>query len=58
MMILGDGQECAVGRLFLDPYARILYSTQAKDFEAVNAYCAKGMSLAEAIGQVAEERFG
>jgi conjugal transfer ATP-binding protein TraC len=58
MMILGDGQECAVGRLFLDPYARILYSTQAKDFEAVNAYCAKGMSLAEAILQVSEERFG
>ncbi len=58
MMILGDGQECAVGRLFLDPYSRILYSTQAKDFERLNAYCSQGMSLAEAIGQVAMETFG
>ena len=57
MMILGDGQECAVGRLFLDPYSRILYSTQAKDFEEVNALCTQGMPLVDAIGMVAEKRF-
>lgn len=58
MMILGDGQECAVGRLFLDPYSRILYSTQAKDFEAVNHYCQQGISLADAIDTVSQQRFG
>ncbi len=57
MMILGDGQECAVGRLFLDPYSRILYSTQAKDFEEVNALCAQGMELVDAISIVAEKQF-
>lgn len=58
LMILGDGQECAVGRLFLDPYARILYSTQAKDFAEVNQLCHQGLSLADAIGIVARRRFG
>lgn len=58
LMILGDGQECAVGRLFLDPYSRILYSTQAKDFAEVNQLCQQGMALQEAIGVVAELRFG
>lgn len=58
LMILGDGQECAVGRLFLDPYSRILYSTQAKDFADINQLCNQGIPLADAIERVATERFG
>jgi conjugal transfer ATP-binding protein TraC len=57
LMILGDGQECTVGRLFLDPYSRILYSTQAKDFADVNQLCQQGVALADAIAIVAEQRF-
>jgi conjugal transfer ATP-binding protein TraC len=57
LMILGDGQECAVGRLFLDPYSRILYSTQARDFADVNQLCQQGVPLADAIALVAKERF-
>ncbi|HQZ60675.1 MAG TPA: ATP-binding protein, partial [Acinetobacter sp.] len=57
MMILGDNNECAVGRLLLDPYSRILYSTQAKDFADVNELCQQGVSLVDAIGMVADERF-
>ncbi len=57
MMILGDNNECAVGRLLLDPYSRILYSTQAKDFADVNELCERGISLVDAIGIVADARF-
>ena len=57
MMILGDNNECAVGRLLLDPYSRILYSTQAKDFSDVNELCQQGVPLVDAIGMVADERF-
>jgi hypothetical protein len=46
-----------VGRLLLDPYSRILYSTQPKDFSDVNELCQKGISLVDAIGLVAEQRF-
>jgi len=57
MMILGDSNECAVGRLLLDPYSRILYSTQPKDFADVNELCQQGVPLVDAIGRVAAERF-
>lgn len=58
MMIQGDSGEYAVGRLLLDPYSRILYSTQAQEFAEVNALCEQGFSLADAIGKVAERVFG
>lgn len=57
MMILGDNNECAVGRLLLEPYSRILYSTQPKDFSDVNELCQQNIPLVDAIGIVAEERF-
>jgi conjugal transfer ATP-binding protein TraC len=57
MVIKGDGGECILGRLFLDPFSCILYSTQAKDFEDVNHLRAQGVPLAEAIARVAEQRF-
>jgi conjugal transfer ATP-binding protein TraC len=58
MMIQGDSGEYAVGRLLLDPYSRILYSTQAQEFAEVNALCEQGFSLADAIGIVAKRVFG
>lgn len=57
MMIQGDSGEYAVGRLLLDPYSRILYSTQAQDYAAVNQLCEKGMPLEQAIGIVADQVF-
>ena len=57
MMILGDAGECAVGRLFLDPYSRVLYSTQAADFAAVNELLTQGFALEEAIEVVAKRNF-
>ncbi len=57
MVIKGDSGECILGRLFLDPFSCILYSTQAKDFEDINNLRAQGIPLAEAIAIVAEQRF-
>jgi conjugal transfer ATP-binding protein TraC len=57
MMIQGDSGEYAVGRLMLDPYSRILYSTQAQDYAAVNQLCSQGLPLEEAIGLVAQHVF-
>ena len=57
MMILGDGEECVVGRLFLDPYSRVLYSTQASDFAAINELRQQGISLSDAIEIIAKRNF-
>ena len=47
----------AIGRLLLDPYSLILYSTKPEEFAAVEKLTAQGMSLSEAIGEVAQRRF-
>lgn len=43
----------AIGRLLLDPYSLILYSTKAEEFSAVQQLTLQGISLADAIGRVA-----
>ncbi|OJW55213.1 MAG: type-IV secretion system protein TraC [Alphaproteobacteria bacterium 41-28] len=46
----------AIGRLLLDPFSLILYSTKAEEFAAVQALTNRGMELAEAIEQVSQRR--
>ena len=43
----------AVGRLFLDGFSKILYSTKADEFAAVEHLVAQGLSLKDAIARVA-----
>lgn len=43
----------AIGRLLLDPYSLILYSTKAEDYAAVKELEDKGYTLAEAVHKVA-----
>jgi conjugal transfer ATP-binding protein TraC len=45
----------AVGRLLLDPFSQILYSTKAEEFSAVQTLVQKGLSLKDAIASVAQE---
>ncbi len=45
----------AVGRLLLDPFSKILYSTKAQEFSAVQKLISQGKSLKEAIHILAEE---
>lgn len=58
VMLLGGSGECAVLRLILDPYSRILYSTKGNEFAAVEKLCQQGMPMAEAIAVVTEQVFG
>jgi conjugal transfer ATP-binding protein TraC len=48
VMIYGS-QGYAIGRLLLDPYSQLLYSSKAEDYSAIQALRAQGLSLPEAI---------
>lgn len=45
-----------IGRMFLDPFSLILYSSAAEDFEAVRHHRERGLSTAESIEAVLKER--
>lgn len=45
-----------VGRLILDPYSLLQYSTKAEDFEAIRHYRSQGLSIDEAIIAVMRDR--
>ena len=44
------------GRLLLDPYSLILYSTKAEEFAAVQSLTEQGFSLADAVEKIAYRR--
>lgn len=46
----------AVGRMFLDPFSLLLYSSKASEFEAVRALMAQGHTVAEAIDLLMKDR--
>ncbi|MBL0941401.1 MAG: type IV secretion system protein TraC [Alphaproteobacteria bacterium] len=46
----------AIGRLCLDPFSKILYSTKAEEYSAVQELQKQGLSLAEAVEKIAEEK--
>jgi conjugal transfer ATP-binding protein TraC len=45
-----------IGRLIVDPYSLLLYSSRAEDFSAINAKRQRGLSVSEAIDAVLQER--
>jgi len=45
-----------IGRLIVDPYSLLLFSSRAEDFNAINAKRASGLSVSEAIDAVLLER--
>lgn len=45
-----------VGRLIVDPYSLLLFSSRAEDFSAINAKRAEGLSVSQAIDAVLTER--
>jgi conjugal transfer ATP-binding protein TraC len=55
VMIYGSSGY-AIGRLLLDPYSLLLYSSKAEDYAAVQALRAQGLSLAGALEQLLTER--
>lgn len=48
VMIYGS-QGYAIGRLLLDPYSLLLYSSKAQDYSAIQTLRAQGLTLAEAL---------
>lgn len=48
----------AVGRLILDPYSIALYSSKAEDFAIINQFTAQGLTLADALEQIANKKLG
>ena len=45
-----------IGRVFLDPFSLLLYSSAAEDFEDVRRYRDRGLSLPDAIEAVLKDR--
>ncbi|WP_410522411.1 conjugal transfer protein [Orientia tsutsugamushi] len=45
-----------IGRLMIDPFTLLLTSTNARDYQAIEDYTAKGMNVSEAINYVIRER--
>ena len=54
--IFNDDIKGVVGRLMLDPFSRILYSTNADEFRRVQEKTTSGLSLNEAIESVLQEQ--
>lgn len=46
----------AIGRLILDPFSNLLYSTKAQDYEAVKRLTKSGVSVRDAVKQLVSER--
>ncbi|WP_019003440.1 type IV secretion system protein TraC [Succinimonas amylolytica] len=51
-----SGGGAAIGRLVVDPFRQLLYSTRAQDVTAINAYRKAGMSLTAAVNAVLRDR--
>jgi len=45
-----------LGRLLLDPFSMLVYSTRAEDYEAIKRLREQGLSVAEAIEQLVTQR--
>ena len=46
-----------VGRLILEPFSRILYSTKAEEYSKVKVLQKQGLSLTESVSKVAQETY-
>lgn len=51
------GKLSTFQRLFVDPFSRVLFSSEAKEFEAVKGYCDTGLSLNDSVYKVAMQNY-
>jgi hypothetical protein len=56
VFVYGGQVGYGVGMLLLDPYSQLMGSANARDFEAVRAKIAQGMTMAAAIEAVLQDR--
>ena len=55
VMIYGS-QGYSIGRLLLDPYSQLLYSSKAEDYSAIQALRKQGLSLPDALETLLKAR--
>ena len=56
-MMVQYGKGYTFHRYFADPYSRILFSTKGHEFDAVEALVNSGVSIEQAVHQVAQHTF-
>ena len=54
--LFGPDVKGVIGRLMLDPFTLLLTSTNAEDYQALEERTKRGMSIAEAVNDVLEQR--
>ncbi|QDQ41171.1 type IV secretion system protein TraC (plasmid) [Legionella geestiana] len=57
-LMLQFGNVTTFHRYFCDPFSRVLFSTSGNEFGAIESLVAEGMSLADAVQQVALRHYG
>ncbi len=57
-IMISSSTGYAIGRLTLDPFSKVLYSTKADEYAAVKSLEAQGNTLEEAVAIVAEQKYG
>jgi len=57
-LMIEAGNTYSFHRYFADPFTRVLFSSSGDEFGEVEALMQQGMSLAEAVYQVAQKRYG
>ncbi len=57
-LMIEAGNTYSFHRYFADPFTRILFSSNGEEFSAIEALRKTGISLEEAVSEVAAKRFG
>ncbi|WP_295402620.1 hypothetical protein [uncultured Thiocystis sp.] len=55
IMVIGD-YGAGIGRLIVDPFRQLLYSTQPRDVAALTAWRRQGLTIDAAIGRLLQDR--
>jgi conjugal transfer ATP-binding protein TraC len=58
VMIRGKSGEYMVGRFLVDPFSKALFSTQAGEFRELNQLCSSGLSMEDAVTEIAVSHYG
>ena len=56
--MMQQGSVTSFHRLFLDPFSRVMYSSRAEEHQAVKELISQGISVSDAIHQVAHQLYG
>lgn len=57
-LMLKFNRSSSVHRLYADPFSRILFSSDGEDFQAVEHLISRGVSIVDAVQQVAQASIG